>query len=188
MNIGKVADNFIITSKYLPANRPDHFGVDLSVGINAPIKNIYDGVVTVAVKGCYEGNFACGYGGGNWVEIDHKNGFKTRYLHFTENYVNVGQEVKKGDIIGLQGNTGYSYGSHLHFELWENGIRINPEPYLLLQKDFPSQPKKSKLNLILFIIFLIVVIILAYIKREKLKEIKNNTEKWIIQKWQAVSS
>ena len=70
--------------------------------------------------------------GGNIVKIDHGNGFITRYLHLAYGSVKVkvGDLVKKGQIIGYMGNTGYSFGGHLHFEIWKNGKRINPTEYL----------------------------------------------------------
>lgn len=74
---------------------------------------------------------------GNMVRIEHGNGFQTRYLHLAYGTVsvNVGDKVKRGQIIGYMGNTGNSFGAHLHFEVLKNGTRINPTPYL--DKDFP---------------------------------------------------
>jgi len=76
---------------------------------------------------------------GNLIKIDHGNGYYTRYLHlkYGSVKVNVGDVVKKGEIIGYMGNTGYSLGAHLHFEVWNEQNRINPTIYL--EKDFPSK-------------------------------------------------
>lgn len=69
---------------------------------------------------------------GNMVKIDHGNGYMTRYLHLTYGTVkvSVGQKVTKGQVLGYMGNTGYSFGGHLHFEVWKDGNRIDPTNYL----------------------------------------------------------
>ena len=67
---------------------------------------------------------------GNMVKIDHSNGIETLYAHLATVVVKKGQTVHKGDIIGRMGNTGNSYGAHLHWEVRKNGIRIDPTPYL----------------------------------------------------------
>ena len=74
---------------------------------------------------------------GNMVRIDHGNGFQTRYLHLAYGTVNVnvGDKVKRGQVIGFMGNTGNAFGAHLHFEVLKDGNRINPTEYL--DKDFP---------------------------------------------------
>ncbi len=68
-----------------------------------------------------------GYGWGYHVMIGHDDGYATQYAHMSRVVVTTGQYVEKGQVIGYVGNTGDSYGAHLHFELWENGERINPE-------------------------------------------------------------
>ncbi len=68
-----------------------------------------------------------GYGWGYHVMIGHDDGYATQYAHMSRVAVTTGQYVEKGQVIGYVGNTGDSYGAHLHFELWENGERINPE-------------------------------------------------------------
>lgn len=68
---------------------------------------------------------------GNCVKIRHDNGMFTLYAHLANVDVSIGQYVSAGQKIGHMGNTGNSYGAHLHFEVWNsNNIRINPEPYL----------------------------------------------------------
>ena len=63
---------------------------------------------------------------GNLTIIDHGWGVFTAYAHQTEAYVQVGQQVNKGDVIGITGNTGRSIGPHLHWEMWVNGVEVDP--------------------------------------------------------------
>ncbi len=65
-------------------------------------------------------------GYGNMVMIDHGNGYKTLYAHFANIYVNVGQVVSQGQVIGQMGSTGRSTGTHTHFEIHYKGIALNP--------------------------------------------------------------
>ena len=73
---------------------------------------------------------------GNCVKIEHENGYSTLYAHLKEVYVSNGQTVTNGQVIGYMGNTGNSYGAHLHFEVRKNNIRIDPTPYL--EKNLPE--------------------------------------------------
>ncbi|MDG1462249.1 MAG: M23 family metallopeptidase [Gammaproteobacteria bacterium] len=66
------------------------------------------------------------YGFGNLVEINHGNGYVTRYAHNKENLVALGDTVEQGQIIALMGSTGRSTGTHLHFEVWKDGKSVNP--------------------------------------------------------------
>lgn len=71
------------------------------------------------------------YGGyGNMVKIDHGNGIATIYGHNSQVIVHAGQRVKKGQIIAYMGSTGYSTGSHLHYEIRVNGTAVNPTNFL----------------------------------------------------------
>lgn len=67
---------------------------------------------------------------GNYVLIDHGNGFKTRYAHCSSLNVEKGQKVAQGEYIAKVGNTGYSFGAHLHFEVIKNGKLVNPLDYV----------------------------------------------------------
>ena len=68
---------------------------------------------------------------GNFVKIEHKNGYATLYAHMQKGLlVKNGEYVKKGQVLGYMGNSGNANGAHLHFEVWKDGIRINPSEYL----------------------------------------------------------
>jgi murein DD-endopeptidase MepM/ murein hydrolase activator NlpD len=69
-------------------------------------------------------------GYGNMVLIDHGNGYQTRYAHMSQIMVIGGQTVAKGQTIGRMGSTGHSTGIHTHFEIYLNGVRVNPLNYL----------------------------------------------------------
>ncbi|MBQ7115503.1 MAG: peptidoglycan DD-metalloendopeptidase family protein [Clostridia bacterium] len=91
------------------------------------------GAQIVAVKeGTVETAVYSGYGGGYglYVVIDHGEGVKTYYAHMSSVHVSVGDYVTQGTVIGLAGNTGYSFGAHLHFGLMINGGWVNPMNYL----------------------------------------------------------
>ena len=98
-----------------------HSGVDLAGPEGTPIVATRDGTVTSAAY--HSGN-------GNYVTINHGDGFSSSYLHMTRYVVSVGQKVKAGQVIGYMGNTGYSKGSHLHFTIYYNGSTVNPADYL----------------------------------------------------------
>lgn len=98
-----------------------HEGLDLSCSTGTPIYAADGG--TVVVAGWY-------YGYGYCVIIDHQNGFKTLYGHCSALYVSEGEKVYKGKHIAGVGNTGNSYGSHLHFEIILNGSSVDPFNYL----------------------------------------------------------
>lgn len=76
---------------------------------------------------------------GNYVELLHGNKIKTRYCHlkYGSIKVKVGQIVKKGQVLGYMGDTGYTFGAHLHFEVLVNGKNVNPMPYLEDKKTIP---------------------------------------------------
>lgn len=75
---------------------------------------------------------------GNFVKIEHSNGYQTLYAHMQKGLlVKNGQYVEKGQRLGYMSNSGNAYGAHLHFEVWKDGIRINPTEYL--DKDLYSE-------------------------------------------------
>jgi murein DD-endopeptidase MepM/ murein hydrolase activator NlpD len=99
-----------------------HAGIDISVPKGTPIRATADGVVSFS--GWSSGN-------GNLVVIEHGMGYSTLYAHNSENKVAVGERVKRGAVVSLAGATGYTTGSHLHYEVWVNGKAVNPHEYIL---------------------------------------------------------
>lgn len=101
--------------------RANHQGVDFAGKLGAEIIAVADGVVTWSSDR---------YGFGNLVEINHGNGYATRYAHNSENLVAVGDEVRKGQTVALMGKTGRATGPNLHFEVLRNGQRVNPVSFI----------------------------------------------------------
>lgn len=101
-----------------------HNGVDFGSPMNTKIYAAANGRVTVAQ---YSKSF------GNFIMIEHENGYVTVYAHLESMSVKPGDVVKKGDEIALSGNTGRSTGPHLHYEIRLDGTPIDPEGYLAFE-------------------------------------------------------
>ena len=99
----------------------NHTGLDFSADYGKPVYATGDGTV---VKAEYNRG---GYG--NVIDIDHGFGYLTRYAHLQTMRVNIGDEVKRGNIIATVGSTGRSTGPHLHYEVRKNGNPVNPMHY-----------------------------------------------------------
>lgn len=113
--IWPAANHFLSGNDYYSG----HLGVDIAAGEGSPVYAADAGVVTRATSG-YNGGY------GNVVMIDHGNGFITLYAHLSQINVATCQGVGAGTMIGASGNTGNSFGAHLHFEVRLNGGFINP--------------------------------------------------------------
>ena len=98
-----------------------HTGIDLRAEVGDPVQATAPGIVTVA-------GWSGGYG--KMVEIDHGNGFVTRYGHLSEIEVKVGQQVRLGQSVGRVGTTGRSTGPHLHYETRFDGEAVDPQKFL----------------------------------------------------------
>lgn len=97
-----------------------HSGIDIGAGSGQPIYAAASGtVVTASPSDSY----------GNYVMIDHGNGYYTLYAHQTRYIVSVGQSVSQGEVIGYVGSTGWSTGPHLHFEVRVNGSTADPQSF-----------------------------------------------------------
>lgn len=99
-----------------------HTGIDIDGDFTSPLYAADDGIVTTA--GWNSGGY------GLMILIDHPNGMRTRYGHASKLFVKPGDVVHRGQVIAMMGSTGRSTGSHLHFEVYINGRRTNPLPYI----------------------------------------------------------
>lgn len=97
--------------------RHGHKGVDLAAPRNTPVYATADGVVTFSGRNG-------GYG--NFIKLNHQNGYKTAYAHLNRRAVREGRTVRKGDLIGYVGSTGASTGNHLHYEIYYQDKLIDP--------------------------------------------------------------
>jgi murein DD-endopeptidase MepM/ murein hydrolase activator NlpD len=98
-----------------------HSGVDFAGAEGSNVVTVAAGVVVFAGP-------RSGYG--NMVEVNHGGNFSTRYGHHKELLVNVGDIVKKGQVVGLMGSSGRSTGPHVHFEVYKNGRVVDPSAYI----------------------------------------------------------
>lgn len=115
-----------VTSPFGDRNSPtagassNHKGIDIGAGSGSSIVAAASGTVTVSTYS---------ESAGNYVTIDHGNGFHTVYMHASALYVKAGQKVSAGQQIAAVGSTGYSTGPHLHFGIMKNGVYVNPMNY-----------------------------------------------------------
>lgn len=104
-----------------------HSGIDIEAPYGTPVRATASGIVR-----CAGWDFVAGNGYGIQVEIDHLYGYVTKYAHLSRVAVQVGQKVKRGDVIGYVGSTGYSTAPHLHYEVMYHSTKLNPKNFLLL--------------------------------------------------------
>jgi murein DD-endopeptidase MepM/ murein hydrolase activator NlpD len=124
---GRPVDSGWMSSVY--GQRPDpfsgkmgwHAGVDFAGHAGVDILAVADGVVS------WSGSR---YGYGELVEVDHGNGYRTRYAHNQENLVAIGARVRKGDVIARMGSSGRATAPNVHFEVLLNGRHVNPAKYV----------------------------------------------------------
>ena len=117
-----------ITSPYGPRNTgipgasTNHKGVDIGgVGYTTNVLATKAGIV---ITSAYSSSY------GNYVVVSHGQGNTTLYAHMSSRSVSEGDAVAQGDVLGITGSTGVSSGPHLHYEITENGSRVNPLNYL----------------------------------------------------------
>ena len=125
--LGKPVWSYWVTSKYgtrldpFKKTKAIHKGIDLASMSGNKIRTQASGRVTRA-------EFVKGYG--NMVEVDHGNGFKTKYAHMKNIYVKQGDALTKNDVVGEVGSTGRSTGPHLHYEVLYKGVSVDPLPFI----------------------------------------------------------
>ena len=102
-----------------------HYGMDIPASRGTPIVASRSGRVMTA-----NGSDDWGYSWGYYVSIYHDSTYSTLYAHMSSVAVSEGQWVNKGDVIGYVGDTGYSFGDHCHFEVYQNGTRVDPSQFV----------------------------------------------------------
>ena len=98
-----------------------HWGIDIEADYGANVIAADSGTVILS-------DYSSGYG--NYIVINHGNGMTTLYAHMSSNAVDAGASISKGQLIGYIGSTGVSTGSHLHFEVSVDGVKVDPHRYL----------------------------------------------------------
>lgn len=148
MNLPYKSGKVTLTSHFgwrtLNGQRDYHKGVDLS-GTDKTLVAPCDGVIGSSTIITDKSNLTWQWG--NYIRIDTSDGLKIFMCHMASRKVKVGQKVKAGDVVGIEGNTGYSFGSHCHFEVRKNGVSVDPTPYLGIpnewgQYDIKAAPKE----------------------------------------------
>jgi murein DD-endopeptidase MepM/ murein hydrolase activator NlpD len=118
---GYISSRFGERSDPFNGHQAIHLGLDFAAPLGTPVTAVADGVVTFAGE-------RSGYG--KVVEIDHGNGYMTRYAHNSAIEATVGSRVRAHETIAKVGSTGRSTGPHCHFEVWLNGRAVNPMAYV----------------------------------------------------------
>jgi murein DD-endopeptidase MepM/ murein hydrolase activator NlpD len=124
---GKPVDSGWVSSFYgyridpFNGKKTFHQGIDIAGKVGSEVHAVAEGIVTwVGNRGGY----------GSLVEVDHGNGYVTRYAHNEEVTVEKGQRVSRGDTLALMGSTGRSTGPHVHFEVLRDGRHVNPYNFI----------------------------------------------------------
>ena len=118
---GYIASRYGTRTDPITGRQAVHLGVDFDVPLGSDVLAVAEGVVSYsAIRNGY----------GNVVEIDHGNGYMTRYAHNSRNVAEVGARVHVGQVIAKVGSSGRSTGPHCHFEVWLNGRPVNPMAYV----------------------------------------------------------
>jgi murein DD-endopeptidase MepM/ murein hydrolase activator NlpD len=120
-NLKQMASGYGYRIDPIYKTRRMHTGMDFTARIGTEVYVTGDGVV--------ESVETSGWGYGKCIVVNHGFGYKTRYAHLSAFKVLRGDKVKRGQLIGLVGNTGKSTGPHLHYEVEHNGDKVNPVHY-----------------------------------------------------------
>jgi murein DD-endopeptidase MepM/ murein hydrolase activator NlpD len=130
--------HLVYGERFLPQDgySRQHNGLDFVAPYASPIYATGDGMVTYANGGTTYGNV---------VFVSHGYGFETRYAHMSKFIVSVGQKVKRGQVLGYVGNTGHSFGNHLHYEVLYQTKFVNPISFF--QRDLNNQEYEKLISL-----------------------------------------
>lgn len=116
-----------VTSPFGPRWGRNHNGVDLAGAVGTPVLAARGGTVVHVVNACHPtSSWGCGGGFGNYVTVAHDGGYATIYAHLSTVTVGLGASIAAGQQVGAVGNSGNSYGPHLHFEVRIAGVPHNP--------------------------------------------------------------
>lgn len=130
----------VITSRFgqridpINNNPAYHQGVDIRGKMGAELTATADGVVIIQ---------SSDKGNGRYILLDHGNGFRTKYAHLKKSLVSKGEAVKRGQVIGLVGNSGRSTGPHVHYEIHFDDKIVNPTKFVRIAK-YLNKVKKKK--------------------------------------------
>lgn len=123
----RITSNFGERYNPLKKKQDFHRGIDFSAEVGTPVQSTASGTVKSTT------NSPGGYG--LHLEIQHGDGFVTKYAHLSEIKVKEGEMVTLGQVIGLSGNTGWSTAPHLHYEVIKDGEYVDPKNYFLAQEE-----------------------------------------------------
>ena len=113
-------------------NQPEfHLGIDLAVAVGTPVCTVAAGRVSAA---------GGGRGYGNYVRVEHPGGYATLYAHLDHINVQVGQHLNQGQLLGYSGNSGWSTGPHLYWQLFVDGTPVDPQT--IARADPRTQPQR----------------------------------------------
>lgn len=139
-----------ITSGYKPQSRPNHTGIDLGWNRNyggdaVPVFAPANGKIISVVDG-KGNNLSNASDAGNLVKIQHKDALTTRLIHLRKGsiLVKTGDVVYEGQQLGQMNSSGYAFGSHLHYDVWLNGVKVNPIDYTYYHDDQIVNPETLK--------------------------------------------
>ena len=121
---GRLSSRFGRRMNPMGGGREFHHGIDIAAPYGRGVHAAADGRVT---RVRYLPTL------GRYVTIEHANGYRTRYGHLSRQLVKEGQQVRAGQKIGYEGNSGRSTGPHLHFEIWRHDKALNPLAYIKVE-------------------------------------------------------
>lgn len=142
-------ENYKMTSDFGPrilnGSSDNHKGIDF-VGINSKeITATVDGLIATSTIITDKNNLTWQWG--NYARLDGDDGYKHYFCHMSKRLVNAGQRVKKGDIIGIEGNTGYSFGSHCHYEVRnKSGVSVDPKTVVKGILPTNEEPERKQID------------------------------------------
>lgn len=121
INLVRVSSPFGYRNHPIKKDRRPHKGIDLAIGRGTKVYVIGDGIVEKSYKSSSYGNV---------IRVNHSDGYSSVYAHLKKRNVKIGDKVKAGDLIALSGNTGWSTGPHLHFEIRKDETPLNPVAFI----------------------------------------------------------